>query len=386
MKNFIFTFFICFSILSFVSPLWAENEPFGNVVTKTGEVTVIRKFKKVLPAVQDILLEKDLVRTAENSTLDIEMGEQNNIHIGEKSNIRLVKEKKDDKEEINLELMAGTVRCKLDKLEGRQFIVRTPTAVAGVRGTDFVTSFDPDLGPKAFGMTVISGVVEVSVLDEATKVMGEATSVRPNQQIVVSNDGKSVAVSEVTPAKMETLRQQMPVKNDKMPEKNEGKEDKKSEGKKDDKKAEDKKADDKKAEDKKPEGKKADDKKAEDKADNKNPENKKTDDPKASQNPGPGATDSKSTTAPGANPSASVASSESSPGLTSSPETPLVETTPPDLNLGAEAAASSVDSIVQEQAAAAAQQVLDTEIQNVINDVQKEIETTLREIQINFLD
>ena len=354
MKN----YFFCFFILSLTGLLWAENEPFGNVTNKTGEVTVIRKFKKVLPTVKDVLLEKDLVKTAENSALDIEMGENNNIHIGEKSSIKLIKEKKDDKVEINLELMAGTVRCKLEKLEGQHFIVRSPTAVAGVRGTDFVTSFDPDLGPKAFAVTVFTGVVEVSVLDEASKAMGEATSVRPNQQIVVSNDGKSVAVSEVTPAKMETLRQQMPVKNDKMPEKTEEKKDeKKAEEKKDEKKSDEKKAeakDDKKAEAK-------DDKKA----DNPTDATKKAEEPKANQSPAPivnNLNDGKAISPPVSAPVAS--------------ENPLVETTLPqiDLNLGAETAASSVDSIVQEQAAAAVQQVLDTAIQNVINDVQKDIE------------
>lgn len=48
-----------------------------------------------------------------------------------------------DKDVASLSLLWGTVLAKLDALvEGRRFIVRTPNAVAAVRGTEFAVTYD----------------------------------------------------------------------------------------------------------------------------------------------------------------------------------------------------------------------------------------------------
>jgi hypothetical protein len=116
-----------------IVPAWAADDNFGRVTKVEGKVQISRRFKKVTPEPDAKLLEKDLVKTQENSSLDIAIDEDNNLHIGPKSRMKLMREKKsdDDDEEIIIELMAGTLRSKLDDLKGQSFQVRSPVAVAG---------------------------------------------------------------------------------------------------------------------------------------------------------------------------------------------------------------------------------------------------------------
>lgn len=212
--------FLCFVFLGFIlcEPLWAEGEGFGQVTKAEGKVRVTRRFKKITPKPDTKLLEKDLVKTGDASSLDIAIDEDNNLHIGPKSSMKLIKEKKSkDDQEIIIELMAGTLRSKLDDLKGQTFRVRSPVAVVGVRGTDFVSSYQPELGPKAFAVTVIEGRVEVSVVDAATKALGQATLVQSSQQIQISKTGRIVVV-QVPAQQMEEFKRTLPITEDKKAE------------------------------------------------------------------------------------------------------------------------------------------------------------------------
>lgn len=198
-------------VLLFTS--FATASEFGELKKFTGEVSISRKFKKVKPEVGIKLKEKDVIKTKKNSTLDIYMEEDNNMHIAEKSRVTLKREKKKGKKDaVLLEFMAGAGRFKLKNLKGKEFFIKTPTAVAGVRGTDFVASYNPELGAKAFGITVITGEVAVGTnLDELTETMNSGISVKANEQIVISNSGVVGKVVKVPETQMKSLQNKYPV-------------------------------------------------------------------------------------------------------------------------------------------------------------------------------
>jgi hypothetical protein len=234
----------------------AEKKPFGEAVIVEGEVKVRRRFKLKSVKAEDDLYVKDQVRTGEASKLEIKVGEKNHIHIDANTKMVLIREEKiEDDQEIIIELMAGTIRSKLDDLEGQAFSIRSPVAVAGVRGTDFVTSFNPALGAKAFALTVISGAVEVSGIDEATKALGKAMMVQPSHQIRFSAKGEFKEMVRVDPKVIKALRATHRVQNE--DSKHSGKSSTKSNNKKQDQKSKkDKKKEEQNKNDEKKNGKK----------------------------------------------------------------------------------------------------------------------------------
>jgi hypothetical protein len=65
-----------------------------------------------------------------------------------------------------LNLMYGRVRALVTKSKDAKWEIRKPSAVDGVRGTDFVSSYSPVTGSE---VTVISGVVEVKPTAPSTR-------------------------------------------------------------------------------------------------------------------------------------------------------------------------------------------------------------------------
>jgi hypothetical protein len=213
---------------------------FGKAVKVEGEVKVTRRFKRKMIKADDALMVKDRVSTGEGASLEIQMGDKNNLFITANSKVTLHHPTSDGKKkkEVMIKLMAGSIRSKLNGLkdENITFTIRSPTAVAGVRGTDFVTAYNPALGPKAFALTVLEGSVEVSGIDAATQKATASIQVKPAQRITVSETGAVQDVVKVTPEEMTQLKQEFTVSTDEVKEeKEDSKEDKKSDEKEEDK-------------------------------------------------------------------------------------------------------------------------------------------------------
>ena len=91
----------------------------------------------------------ETVITGADSRAKIVMSDQRNIiNVAPSTKLKFEKysNTKDDKN-VKLKLIEGKVRSKVgEKYDNRssKFEIRTATAVAGVRGTDFITSYDPE--------------------------------------------------------------------------------------------------------------------------------------------------------------------------------------------------------------------------------------------------
>jgi hypothetical protein len=120
----------------------SDGKVFGKVSFVEGKAWVIRKFKKTPLKAGDSLFYKDQVKTGGNSRLKIEKSKGNEIIVNEKTNLKLNTDNGKANTSV-VQLLSGGVRCRLKNLKGAGFKVKTPVAVAGVRGTDFLVTYNP---------------------------------------------------------------------------------------------------------------------------------------------------------------------------------------------------------------------------------------------------
>ena len=110
------------------------------VQSPNGKVKKARVGRKVFP--------KDKIITAKDSRAKIIMVDKNVINVSPSSEVVFEKyeyEPKAKKKDVLLNVIYGKVRSKVNqKYDGasNKFRVKTPSAVAGVRGTDFFTSYN----------------------------------------------------------------------------------------------------------------------------------------------------------------------------------------------------------------------------------------------------
>tara|TARA_B100000749_G_C18450166_1_gene476176 strand:+ start:7576 stop:8730 length:1155 start_codon:yes stop_codon:yes gene_type:complete len=110
------------------------------VSAKTGKKKRAKVGKKVYPG--------DTITTQKNARVKIVMIDKNEINVSPDSEVKLEKYEYDPsagKKDVLLNVIYGKVRNKVkQKYDGNQakFRVKTPSAVAGVRGTDFLTNFN----------------------------------------------------------------------------------------------------------------------------------------------------------------------------------------------------------------------------------------------------
>ena len=135
----------------FTPVLAKEKKEFGVVISVSGKVKLIRGLKKVEIKKGTIVYFEDHIKTSDESKVEIESGKKNNVVVQPNSKVMLRDSLSADKSEGKkiVFLFKGSVRCKLKNLKEKEFAIKTPSAVAGVRGTDFVVSYDPEKDEKA---------------------------------------------------------------------------------------------------------------------------------------------------------------------------------------------------------------------------------------------
>ncbi len=138
----------------------------ASIIGYTGSVSVERAKGKVVEPVSRLpttLGPGDVVRVGPGSNAFLQFRDGSQTTVDQRARFSIEEDKPDA---ITVNLTLGKVWCAVSKLAGRRFLVRTPTAVAAVRGTEFtVESF----GDKKSAVEVFGGLVSVrgSLGDEA---------------------------------------------------------------------------------------------------------------------------------------------------------------------------------------------------------------------------
>jgi hypothetical protein len=166
---------------------------------------MIGDVKKNNVAVQigDILKEKDTIQTGTDSFCDIKIGDSL-IRVKQKTKIVLsTLMRLGGLDNTTMELGSGKILCKPKKLlKSETFLVKTPTAVAGVRGTQFIVEADANGTSR---IKVFDGKVKVArrikELDASIdKVLSLAPDVNKQEKVIITKE--DVAKTEAIVSKI----------------------------------------------------------------------------------------------------------------------------------------------------------------------------------------
>jgi hypothetical protein len=279
-----------FVIFVFSISAFAEN-PHGIFMVVKGEVKITGKDGKTDPAkVGKKVVPGDKIESGKEGRAKIVMSDKNVINISPDTKLIIEKYQNDGtNKNVELNILEGKVRASVEQKydgEKNKFNIKTPSAVAGVRGTDFLTGYSP--ATKTAQIITFSGTVAVGAPGPNGKIENPVF-VQPGQMTSAGSDGKPAAPAAVPKEQLKQEQQETNAdtakgttdkpaseskeakeekKDEKKEEKKEEKQEEKKEEKKDEKKDEkkeekkDEKKDEKKEE--KKESKK-EDKKAEQK-------------------------------------------------------------------------------------------------------------------------
>lgn len=171
--------------------VFAGGSVAGKVTIVKGQVFIVRGFNKILAKKDDTVIESDSIEAEARSTARITMIDSNVIDIYPKSKMVIAKylyKPIQDKKNVELKVDFGKIRSTVNqKYDGAKntFQVKTPTAVAGVRGTIFTIAYDPVR--RVSEVVTIHGLVSVAKLID-NKRLSAPVFVRPNQIISVNAD------------------------------------------------------------------------------------------------------------------------------------------------------------------------------------------------------
>ena len=187
-------FLIIILLLSFGCSV-AEKE-YSTVIFFIGDV----KKNNAEIEIGDIIRENDIITTAIQSSCDIKIGESF-IRIKEKSKLSISKLKyHDNLENTTLGLSVGKLLCNTKKLlKSESFMVKTPTAVAGVRGTKFIVQADKK---KTTRIKVYKGKVKVvkrvkKLENKIEKLLDKAPPLQDNEKVIVTKESVKEAEKKV---------------------------------------------------------------------------------------------------------------------------------------------------------------------------------------------
>jgi hypothetical protein len=132
--------------------------PIARIVRGAGAKAISSDAKK-----GDDIIWNDLIKTERGGRARITLNDQSILSLGSQADLRVVKHDARN-QQTALQMTYGRVRAEVAKVtrQGGSFELRTPTAVAGVIGTDFGTDAS-SVGSTTF--LCISGVVQVSNSD-----------------------------------------------------------------------------------------------------------------------------------------------------------------------------------------------------------------------------
>jgi hypothetical protein len=157
----------------------------GDVQIKSASGTVKAKLgAKVFP--------KDIIITGKDSRAKVVMVDNNELNVSPDSQIELQNYEYDPaagKKEVLLNVIYGKVRSKVEqKYDGKtsKFQIKTPSAVAGVRGTDFITGYNR--ADNSSSVVTFRGRVEFG-LPGPGGTISNPVSVTPGTQAMTNGSG-----------------------------------------------------------------------------------------------------------------------------------------------------------------------------------------------------
>jgi len=180
---------------------------------KKGKVFFIRNGKKKKVRLKTIFYKHDIIVTKKGS-VDLQIGPSAIVKVSSYTRIKIARVlQKGSQTHIGLNLRTGKVYAKIfNKLrKGSSFSIKTPTAVAGVRGTEFLISeqSDKDKNKSGNDEASVSNGVYVSEGKVSFKTDKERVIVGAGKQAVIDthNQLKSGIIDQFVKEKLAMMKQ-----------------------------------------------------------------------------------------------------------------------------------------------------------------------------------
>jgi hypothetical protein len=193
--------FACAVALCVAAPALAQ-EKVGVVTTVVGPVTVARASLPPEPLkFKDDVFVRDLVTTGEDAITRILLGGKVIITARERSTLTIT----ETPGLSTIHLTAGRIAVAVERARmkpGERVDIRTPNAVAGVRGTVLIVEAAPSLST----VTVLRGLVHVTRLNSVTGIpVGRYTAVGARQTVTVRNGVLPARSKAIAPIRAQEL-------------------------------------------------------------------------------------------------------------------------------------------------------------------------------------
>ncbi|MGK0288848.1 MAG: hypothetical protein ACI86H_000269 [bacterium] len=184
-----FLVFPQFSFAQYGGSSRSNAQSIGQVINKAGNVFVIRRGKNI-PVYSNILVKTgDTIKTNYSGKAQLNFNNGDKVFLASNTKILVddlrVKEPNRGVRGFFLSVW-GKIRAKVVKSSGKEFKVKTKTAVIGVKGTDFVVS---TIGQKTTVGT-LKGLVGVT-----SQTSGQEKDVPANYELSVSASGRILPLS-----------------------------------------------------------------------------------------------------------------------------------------------------------------------------------------------
>lgn len=172
-----------------------KNEIFVSFFT--GSVTQTRSGAPVAVEVKGVVQEGDIFTIGEKSTLILQSSD--GLVIRFESNTEAVVSSITDVSKREISLNKGKVLSSVEKLQKRHgYAVKTPTAVASVRGTQFLTEFTGTKSIIAVGKGVVNVKRTAGAADEKLVEKGNSAVVETEKEIVELREVNKVETLELS--------------------------------------------------------------------------------------------------------------------------------------------------------------------------------------------
>lgn len=174
-----------FGVLSFQVNAFADDM-YGVFMVTKGSVKVQSAKTGTTDAKVGVkVFEGDTVITGADSRAKIVMADRNVINLNPDTKMQIQKYQNDSasgKKDVQLNLLQGKVRNNVQQTydgDKSKFLIKTPTAVAGVRGTQFLAGFDPST--QMTSIVTFKGAVSVASVNKAGQVVGAPVMVKKGE-------------------------------------------------------------------------------------------------------------------------------------------------------------------------------------------------------------
>lgn len=182
---------VVFAVLAYLLFSTAlANQPVGTFMVVKGDVSVVHSDGKTEKARIGLkVFPKDIIQTQKEARGKIVMLDKNVINLSPESKMQIQDytfKPEENKKSVLLNLMYGKVRPQVNQKydeKNNTFRVKTSAAVAGVRGTDFIVSFQNNQSQIITfeGMVSVgSGIEAGGITNQVNVPAGQATTVAVN--------------------------------------------------------------------------------------------------------------------------------------------------------------------------------------------------------------